>query len=256
MKKLCRALGALVLLWTATPLLAAQMPDDGQTIGQVVFVNPLAGHASAMEEGVQAHMSWALENGDTWTWTGWEIIAGKRTGSYMFASLGHAWSDFDDPPTNPMEAGRSIERNIAPHVEDVHVSMWRVRPALSMMAPDAPLRPLGEMITISVKPGQEEHFEHLIAQFKSALEQTPGVEFIVLQQALGGEGPTYIVGVPHANWASFEGAGRNEGFRALMEAAHGRAGAEAINAAFNDAVAWARSEVIALRPDLSMNQGN
>ena len=243
------ALSAVGLLALASPALPQ---TDGPTITQAIVAQPLAGHVLDFEEGVRDHLSWAMDNGSDWTWRAWEFIAGERTGSYLFATGNHGWADFDSPPVDPMANRGSVQERIAPHVDEVYVSWSRVLTDLSMTNPDEPVRPMVELITMQVDPQHQNTFEAVMADFKASLEAAaPESRFTVYQRAVGGNGSEYVLAVPRANWAAFDGVGATDGLRPPMEAMYGRAGTDRLQAMFGEAVLSTRSEVMVFRPDLS-----
>jgi len=126
-----------------------------------------------------------------------------------------------------------------------------LRPELSIIVEDAPPMPLYEVITFEINNGMNDEFEHFLEMVKKGLE-TVGANYNVFQYAQGGPGNTWVVSIPHANFASMGGMG-NDGFQALMEQVHGKLGAAAAQDMFDRAVASMSSNVFAFRPDLSAN---
>ena len=144
------AVVAIPILTVGSP---AQAQDAAAEMAQVVIVEPITGHTSAFVEGAKKHLEWVSDQGGTWALAGFEIIFGERTGQFFFFTGGHTYADFDEPDVDPAAAAQSIERNIAPHVENVRVQFIRLRTDLSMIDPAAAPRPFYEVITFRLNPG-------------------------------------------------------------------------------------------------------
>ncbi len=241
----------LALLATGPTVLAQEAPG---TVGQVIVATPMAGHGAPFEKGVKDYMAWAKGAGAQWTWLGFEIVMGERTGQFVFGTFGHEYADWDTPDLAPAQSGPQVDRLIAPHVEDVVVSLVQLRPELSMLVPDAPVRPLYEVITLDVKPGGTAAMRHWLEKLKKAFEAAGApAEYFVYQGAQGSSGDTWIVSIPHASFASMGGPGEDDWMQNMMESAYGEYEAREIMEMPADFIASSWSEVFAFRPDLSLN---
>ena len=246
---------ALVAL-AAAPLAARQNDAPAGTIGQVIEVDPLNGHAGPFEAGVRRHLEHEAKAGATWEWAGFEIVMGERTGQYMFGSFNHTYADFDTPDTDPQASAASIDQNIAPHVADAAVSLIRFFPELSLFDPDAAPSPLYEVLTFQIGMDGDEAFRHFLGKLKTTFE-TAGlpIQYHVYQFAQGGPsgGGTWVVSIPHANFASMGGGGDGGDMQGLTEQVLGRFESRQLWDMANHSITSMRSEVFALRPDLSLN---
>lgn len=101
-------LAAIAILTVTSP---AQAQDAAAEMGYFVIAEPMAGHASAFEEGAMKHMEWYGEEGGSWTWAAFEIGFGARTGQYAFYSGGHTYADFDQPDVNPVASSHPEIQN-------------------------------------------------------------------------------------------------------------------------------------------------
>ncbi len=249
MKKLVLPLfvWTLAILALATPV---QAQEDTPEMAYVVTVEPMAGHASAMEEGAKRHMEWYGEAGGQWVWAVFEIGMGERTGQYVWFSGGHTYADFDQPDVDRQASNESLDRNFAPHVENVVASLGRQRTDLSMRPDNAPIRPIYEVLTFTLAPGGEPAFINTMEKIKEALSTVEGpIEYTVYQSAQGGNGD-WVVSIPHESFSSMGGPGD---MNDLFEQAFGRFEARRLEDAMGNSVASATSEIFFLRSDLSLN---
>lgn len=197
-------------------------------------------------------MEWYADSGGQWTWIGFEISMGERTGEYVWFTGGHTYADFDQPDVDPQANAESVDEKIAPHVSDVRVALSRVRPEVSMIVADAGLRPLYEVITFGLNPGGGPAFMHFLGKLKEAFETTgAAVEYTVREVTQGATGAQWTVVLPHESFASMELA--PDLLETLMEQVHGGFESDALVEMFNSAVSSVTSEVYVTRPDLSVN---
>ena len=109
---------------------------------------------------------------------------------------------------------------------------------------------LVQVFTYRLNPRQAPAFQHVLGRFVEAAEHTtwPG-RYIWIASISGGADGTYILVVPHENWASV--APRFKTPPEVLEEAFGRQEADSLNAMFNEAVDSVVSEIWQYRPDLS-----
>jgi len=239
----------LALLALATPSLAAQ--EAPGVMGQVIRVEPITGHSQPFEEGVRQHSEWVAGQGGQWTWIAFEVVMGPRTGQYLFGTFNHAYADWDTPDVDPEGSAESIGRNVAPHVEDVEVSLIRLHPDLSMTVADAPIAPLYEVVTMEVALGKDAQFTSFMAGLKSAFEAAGlPARYSVFQPAQGAAANNWTVSIPHESFAAM---GEGSDLQELTRQTLGAAQSDALWEMAADAIVARSSDVFALRPDLSMN---
>lgn len=253
MKKLVflLALAAIPSLTVTSPASAQNTAAD---MAYTIVAEPMPGHASAFEEGARKHLEWVGEEGGSWTWAVFEIAFGERTGQYFFFSGGHTYADFDQPDVDPVANAESIDRNVAPHVENAVAQLIRLRPDLSMVVPGAALSPLYEVVTFQLNPGHEPQWVHFLERLKTAFEDTGfPIEYLVFQGAQGGTLGEWVVSIPHENFASMSGPGD---FDALLEQAFGEFESQSLLGILDEAIGSSTNEIFVLRRDLSLNLDN
>src|SRR5580765_6771708 len=84
MKTIVR-IGIEALLLALFPLGMSVAAQQRQTspAARIVVIKPKEGMQKQFEEGYKRHLEWHRRNKDTWTWYGWQIIAGDRFGYFM-----------------------------------------------------------------------------------------------------------------------------------------------------------------------------
>ena len=60
------------------------------------------------EAGRKAHTAFHAAQKDTWAVYTWQILTGDRSGSYLTASPGHHWSDFDARSIQIRQSGTTV----------------------------------------------------------------------------------------------------------------------------------------------------
>jgi len=219
-------------------------------VGQVYVMVPKPGMSKQFEEGRKRHMEFHRKQNDTWSWEAYEIMTGDNTGNYLSVTFGHTWKDLDAWEEKMGQADTADSNaNLMPYLGTTQESIWSVMTDVSRPAAE----PTSKMIEIDhymLKPGSEEEFEYTLGKVNDAIGKTNWpVHYTFYQLMNGGEGPHYVLVIPHGNWADM--AEPEMSFNAMLEKAVGRHEAEALEHAFDHSVAREWSEMAVFRPDLS-----
>jgi hypothetical protein len=138
------------------------------------------------EAGYRRHLDWHVTALDPWTWYGWSIWAGDRQRWFVYATFGHAASEFD-APVSPSEDERDNVANVTPHAEFVGNALYEFLPRLSRGNGVPTPAPRLELTTIELKPGTEAAFEMSLAAEAAHLD----TETLWYRMRAGGAGPRY-----------------------------------------------------------------
>ena len=250
MKKMTSLGIVLSLMVLAWPVVAQEGPA---TISQSFTAVVTPGHEQQFEEALKQHMAWHRQQNDTWRWNTSVIVSGERLGQYITISGGHRWADFDSPPVSA-EADMADAARLFEHVERIASGFGNTLPALSRPPASSEPMPLVQVFTYRVKPGQAPVFQHAVGKFREAAEKTNSpFRYVLIASISGGPVGTYILVVPHENWASFVPP-EQDGLQ-MLEEALGRQEADAVIEMLNEAVASEVSEIWQYRPDLSYIPG-
>src|SRR4029453_10186830 len=64
---------------------------------RIAVLRPHDGDTIDFEAGYIRHLDLHKRGGDTWTWFGWTVTFGDPQRWFVYATFGHAASDFDTP---------------------------------------------------------------------------------------------------------------------------------------------------------------
>jgi hypothetical protein len=241
-----------VSLCFVVSLSALALPAVGQDAGGNVVaihcVDSLPGGTSRLEAGFKKHMDWHRQQKDTWTWASWMVMTGPNSDRLCTGSFGHKWEDFDKPGVPPEADHADATLNIAPFAKSHQATFWSMLPEVSRPAPGGPA-PMSSVIFYRVHFGMDEDFRSTIGEFHKAIEKTQMPwRYSWYALASGGEGGTYALVLPRANFAAFNPTGKP--FNEMLGEAYGKMGADALMARWRGLVKSTESELLQARPDL------
>ncbi len=233
----------------AAPALAQEEMPPANIVNQTFDITPMPGHGPPFEDGVRDYMAWAAEQGNDWTWICWEVIAGENTGQVRFGTYGHTWADFDSPPVDPAATSASIDRLIAPHVQDVVTTYSVARADLSNYGRTEPAS-MYMIFSYQVKLGHVQQFEATMKRYRDLIvEHAPEVEYVVHQTVLGAEAGQYLLAVPMEGMASMAEAPNIDG---MLQEALGTYAWQQLTEDFYASISSEKSSVVVMRPDMSL----
>jgi hypothetical protein len=174
-------------LWFLALLLASPLfaQTEHGPYARIAVLRPHDGDTVDFEAGYIRHLEWHRQAKDAWVWYGWSIWAGERQRSFIYASFGHAASDFNNL-VNPAEDERDNVANVTPHATFAGNGVYEFLPALSRGTGAPSATPRVEMITVDLTPGSEKAFESAISTEK------PQEETLWYRMIAGGPSPRYI----------------------------------------------------------------
>jgi hypothetical protein len=161
-------------------------PEKGP-YARIAMLRPLDGHTVEFEAGYIRHLEWHRQAGDPWAWYGWTISLGDRTRSFIYASFGHAASDFDHV-VDPVDEERDNVRNVAPHCECVASAVYEYLPALSRGDGTPRPVPRTELMTVELTPGAAKTFEAALGAGQAKLQ----ADTLWYRMVSGGSSPRYV----------------------------------------------------------------
>jgi hypothetical protein len=251
-KKLAATLFVLAVLAPVATSAQEAMPGD---FAQVIDVKVNSGQAGDYENHMKMFQEWYLGQGGSWAWAAFEITMGERTGQYAFGSFNHQMSDWDTPDVDPAASREQQRRHLAPYTDSYEARLIRNRRDLGTVAAGAPLKRMYQVTTFQLNPGMDEAFAEVLAGVKHALTQAGAaeeVQYSVFQSVVGSTGSEWVISWGYDDFASMA-PGDEDAFENLMEGVYGEYHSDAMMDLLNETIASARSELLVLRPDLSMN---
>jgi hypothetical protein len=200
MRKLALFLASLLLSVSA---LAQSSP---QIVSEVNVATPKVGMTQQWEAGRKAHSAFHAAQKDTWSVFVWEITTGERSGSYMMASPGHNWKDFDAREAFNKLDGPDVAKNMGPTTESTMTAYYVYRDDLSLTKPPATPVMMRTTAIYTVIPEHLNDFTDAIKKINAAIQKTnyPMKPSRWYQLANGGAVPTFVLVTDRASWGDME----------------------------------------------------
>jgi hypothetical protein len=182
-----RVMQCLVLL--AGILAAASPAEDSQPgpYARIAVLRPHDGDTVEFEAGYIRHLEWHRQAHDPWSWFGWTVWAGDRQRWFIYATFGHAASDFDSP-VSPADDERDNVSNVTPHAQFMGNAVYEYLPALSRGSGQPQATARVELTTIDLLPGTPSAFEAALTAAQPALRE----ETLWYRMVAGGAMPRYV----------------------------------------------------------------
>ena len=177
-----------------------------QVVSEVNVATPKEGMTSQWEEGRKRHSAFHAAQKDTWSIYVWEITTGERSGSYLMASPGHNWKDFDGREAfNKLDAP-DVAKNMGPYSTAGGTSYYVFRDELSLTKPPATPPKMRTSTYYSVIPSEVNNFLDAIKKINEAIRKTnfPAKPSRWYSLANGGDVPHFVQIVDRPSWADME----------------------------------------------------
>jgi hypothetical protein len=193
----------VVLLLFAVSALAQSSP---QVVSEVHITSPKAGMTAQWEAGRKKHSDFHAAQKDTWSIYIWQILTGERTGSYMMASPGHNWKDFDARDAFNKLDGPDVAKNMNPYTEGSSTAYYVYRDDLSLTKPPSPPAKMRTTATYTVIPEHLNDFIDAVKKINAAIQKTnyPAKPSRWYSLANGGEAPTFVLVTDRAGYGDLE----------------------------------------------------
>lgn len=247
MKRLLSACSVMSLL--AISGLAQEKPG---TIASLEYQTPKNGMVKQYEDGRKQKAEWHKQQKDPLPLMVWETMSGDHTGTYIVGRLGQHWSDFDKPPIPDDVDLDEFNKVIGAYVQSVVTRYFQLLPKDSKPPESTIPSKFAEIITFRIRPGKEEDFHSAVTRATEAIEKTKWpAHYLWYRLANGGREGTYVLAIPHANWADFEDKPDMKPFPEMLKEAFGREEANSITGRFDSSIESQTTEIVQFRPDLS-----
>jgi hypothetical protein len=248
MKKLLSALGITVL---AAAFGFAQEKKPG-TIASLEFQTIKNGMVKQYEEGRKQKAAWHKQQKDALPLMVWETVSGDDTGTYIVGRLGQHWADFDKPSVPEQADLEEFTKVVGAYVQSIVTRYYELLPKDSRPPDSADPMKYSEIITYRVRPGKNQDFQSAITRTTEAIDKTKWpVHYLWYRLANGGNAGTFVLVIPHANWADFEDKPDMKPFEQMLKDAFGPAEADSITKRFDASIESESSAIVQFRPDLS-----
>ena len=241
-----------VMLFTVSMLAQAQ-PG---TVAALEFQKPKNGMVTQYEAGRKQKAAWHKQQNDPQPLLVWETLSGDNTGTYIVGRLGQHWADFDKPPISDQADLEEYQKVVGSSVESLVSRYYELMPKISNGENSGGPSKFAEIITFHVRYGKGSDFRSAVSRIYDATKKTNWpVHYEWYTLASGGNTGTFVLVLPHANWADFEDKPDVKPFRDMIKEAFGQAEADSIVDRIDASVMSETSEIIQFRPDLSYLPG-
>jgi hypothetical protein len=223
------------------------------TIAALEFQTPKNGMVKQYEDGRKQKADWHKQQKDSQALLVWEVMSGDHTGTYVVGRLGQHWADMDKPSLPDQADLEAYQKAVAPYVQSLVARYYSLMPKLNNMpAGMAGPSKYSEVITYNVKTSGDSEFRSALARTDEAIKKTKWpVNYEWYELVNGGRAGTFVLVIPHANWADFEDKPGMKSFRDMLKDAFGESEADSIIKQFDASVESTWSEIIQFRGDLS-----
>jgi hypothetical protein len=246
---------ALSLL-TLPSLIAQTPPSNPGTILQLEFQRPKPGMAPQYQDARKQKAAWHKQQNSPEALLVWETLTGDDTGTYIVGGPPLHWADYDKPAIPEETDIAEFNKVILPSLEWMKARYYEYQPKISN-PPNAKLpSKYEEVIIYHVRYGKNSDFRSAATRIYDAAAKTKWpVNYEWYELQYGGPAPTWVLVVPHDNWAAFDDQPNVKPFREMLKDAFGQSEADSIINRIDSSVMGETAEIIQFRPDLSYIPG-
>jgi hypothetical protein len=221
-----------------------------RVVSEVHVSTPKPGMTAQWEAGRKAHSAFHAAQKDTWPIFTWQIMTGERSGSYMTATPGRHWSDYDARQAFLKIDAPDIAKNLAPYLASTSMSYYVLRDDLSLSKPPATPAMMRTSTYYTVIPEHANDFTAAIKKINEAVQKAnyspnPSRWYAL---ANGGETPTFVQVTDRSTWAAMEPPEKT--LEAVLKDAYGDSGPQALDQ-LRRSCSKIVTDLLVYRPDLS-----
>ena len=234
--------------------LPAMAQDEPGTLARAFFLTIKPGMTQQFEEAYKQHIAWHRQQNDTWEWHTWQYETGERLGQYLVRTPGHHWEDFDAQAEFSAADTADFSAGAGQYVSSTSSTFSRLLPKVSRWPEGDAMPAFVEVLTFRLRYGASREFNYAIKKINEAINKSDWpVHYAWLTTVSGGQLGTYILVLPHKNWADFKDPEKS--FPAMLEEVYGRVEAGKVLKALTKSVLSESSQIARFRPDLSYIPG-
>ena len=238
-----------VVLLGAASVAAQNQPGN---LAALEFQTPKNGAVKEYEAGRKQKVDWHTQQKDTQPLYVWETISGDSTGTYIVGHLGQHWADLDKPSVPDAADLETYRRLIGTNVQTLVTRYYEYMPKVSNPLGSTAPSKFSEIVTYHVRSDRETEFRSAVARINEAIQKTKTpLNYYWYELVNGGPGNTFVLSIPHANWADFEDNPNVKPFRDMLKEAFNASEADLIIKQLDASVQSSESETIQFRDDLS-----
>jgi hypothetical protein len=226
--------------------------QNANNVCRVYFQKPKAGQTAQFEQARVKHFQFHKSHNDSWTWETSVVETGPSTGTYVVATCGHSWKDFDDwEKKMGKEDTADAMANMGPFLEENDNGFFIYRADMSLAPPNTPPAPMSSVTIYVLHPGMGDDFIGAVKKINEALKKEPSWPKTSgwYQLASGGQAPEFVIVGARQGWADF--APLDKSIRDVVTANYGQETADGIFKTMRDSAEKVIVEADVHRADLS-----
>ena len=247
-------MSALGVMLVVAGCLGAQDKNDDKpgTLASIEFQKVKGSNVPQYEAARKQKAAWHKQQKDPLPLLVWEIMSGDETGTFVVGRFDQHWSDYDHPVVTDEADLAEFQKVVGSYVDSVTTRYYDYLPKISNATGDTGPQKFSEIITFEVRPGKGSAFRSAIDRIYEGTVKTKwAVNYGWYALVNGGKAGTYVLSIPHKNWADFEDNPNVKPFRDMLKEAFGQQEADSIVDRLDDSISKETSEIIEYRPDLS-----
>ena len=211
--------------------------DKTANLGRVYVLVPKPGMVKQFEAGRKKHMDFHRKQNDAWSWETWQLETGPHTGSYLSATFGHSFKDFDDweaklGTTDAADGEVNLLPYLAPESDN---GFWMYLKEMSRPLEGTAMPKMAELNHFQLRPGGQDNFNDAAKKITDAINKSNWPAHYAWYTLVdGGQGPHYVLVLYMNGWADL--ADPDPPFDTMLEKAMGKHDAQALMHSVDDAV--------------------
>jgi hypothetical protein len=243
-------LSAVGIILLAAGSLAAQQKQG--TLASIEFQKVKGSNVQQYEAGRKQKAAWHKQQNDPLPLLVWVTLSGEDTGEYLVGHFNQHWADYDKPVVTDEADLAEFQKVVGNYVDSITTRYYEFMPKVSNESGDETPSKFSEIYIYQVHYGKNSDFRSAIERVHDAAVKTKWpVNYGFYELVNGGTSGTYVLSIPHKNWADFEDNPDVKPFREMIKEAFGQAEADSIVERFDHSIDKETSEIIQYRPDLS-----
>jgi hypothetical protein len=224
-KKILIMTAALTLLGSMS-LAVAQDEEKNDGLARVAVITAKDGHNQKLEEAIVKYHHFMGDKEGAMHYNWYSIETGEDTGKYIARSGGHNWADFDAKHDWNEEAGAKFNEWVAPHIEDVVVTMTKTNQDIGIWPDSLEGYQYYSATVWYIKPGHNNAFWEGLKKIDGILKENDWPSYYsFIDTVSGGYGNSVMIVTPRKNFADM--APKEPSFMDIMNKVMGEEETEA-----------------------------
>jgi hypothetical protein len=188
---------ALIMMFVAASSLAAEKTESGQAHGPIASTWLMwvkNGQAQQFQEAIKAHAAWRKQEGESFTWSVFQPVAGSDLSYYVVRTDGHHWKDFDANAAWEQEHDSTAQfrKQVGPYIQRMEHYFDEDDSKHSHWIPSKDYRYFG-VTDYHFKPGSRATVKGVMDKIQKAVTDAKWPYSYAISHTIGGSGGVTIV---------------------------------------------------------------